>query len=152
MPTYVNFDVKDKCGRKMNLELLKNMGVKVTKHKTSILQLFDTHKHLDANTIYNALNTSDEHVSLATIYRVLSTFEAHGVIMKHNFNEDQAVYELANPNEHHDHLICTKCNKVIEFFDCKLERIQERIAKENNFKIVAHQLNLYGICQECTPA
>lgn len=134
----------------MSLYAVKNMGGKVTKHKLAILQLFELHKHLDANKIYALLSTGGEHVSLATIYRVLSTFESHGIIIKHNFNDDLAVYEIANPNEHHDHLICIKCSKVIEFFDEKLEKIQERIAKENRFKIVNHRLNLYGICEECS--
>ena len=103
----------------MNTDLVKTMGGKVTKHKLTILELFDMHKHLDANQIYALLNTTDEHISLATIYRVLSAFESSGVIIKNNFNNDQAVYELAKLNEHHDHLICIKCNRVVEFFDEK---------------------------------
>ncbi len=80
---------------------------------------------------------------------MLSAFESSGVIIKNNFNNDQSVYELADLNEHHDHIICVKCNKVVEFFDEELENIQERIAKENKFKIVNHRLNLYGVCHSC---
>lgn len=133
----------------MELQSLKDMGVKITKHKIVILQLFDLYKHLDAGQIHSLLRDQGTEISLATIYRVLSVFEMHNIITKHNFNEDQSIYELVKPNEHHDHLICVKCNKVIEFLDCKIERIQERIAKENNFRIVNHHLNLYGICGDC---
>ena len=133
----------------MNLQSLKNTGIKVTKHKTEVLQLFDLYKHLDASRIHLLLNDQDANISLATIYRVLSEFEANNIIVKHKFNEDQSIYELVKPNEHHDHLICIKCNKVIEFLDCKIERIQEKIAKKNKFKIVNHHLNLYGICEDC---
>ena len=80
---------------------------------------------------------------------MLSSFELNNIIAKNNFKGDQSTYELVNPEEHHDHLICTKCNKVIEFFNCKIEKIQEKIAEEHNFRIVTHHLNLYGFCSEC---
>ena len=133
----------------MDLQVLKNLGIKITKHKTVVLELFDVYKHLDASKIHTLLQTQGTDISLATIYRILSTFEAHTILEKHNFNEDQAIYELVKPNEHHDHLVCVKCNKVIEFFDSKIEHLQEVIAKENHFKIVNHHLNIYGICEDC---
>lgn len=136
----------------MDLQNLKNKGVKVTKHKIVILQLFDLYRHLDASHIHSLLKSQGTNISLATIYRVLSVFESNNIIVKHNFNEDQSIYELVRPNEHHDHLICIKCNKVIEFLDCKIERIQEKIARDNKFRIVNHHLNLYGVCEECENA
>ncbi|MCC2644255.1 MAG: hypothetical protein K0R49_192 [Burkholderiales bacterium] len=133
----------------MNLDIIQNKGLKLTKHKLAILKLFELHKHLDAHKINTLLNEEGNNVSAATIYRVLASFEKNGVVVRHNFNEDQAVYELADPNHHHDHLICTKCNKVIEFYNCQIELLQEEIAKKNSFKIINHHLNLYGICSEC---
>ena len=134
---------------KLNLEIIANKGIKLTKHKLAILKLFNNNKHLDANRINAMLREQGNSVSQATIYRVLSSFEAHNVIVRHTFNDELAVYELADPNEHHDHLICVKCNQVIEFFNCQIEKIQEQIAKSNNFIIVNHHLNLYGICFKC---
>lgn len=134
---------------KMNKKVVKNNNIKMTKHKLAILKLFENYKHLDASQIHNLLNKQEKNISLATIYRILSSFEKSGVIIKNNFHEDQAIYELANPNEHHDHLICTKCHKVIEFFNCQIEKIQTQIAMANNFIIINHHLNLYGICAEC---
>ncbi len=133
----------------MNKKLNVNTGSKVTKHKMAILKLFQTYKHLDATKIHALLNIHESSISIATIYRILSNFEASKVIVKHNFNEDQAVYELILPDEHHDHLICTKCHKVVEFFNKEIENIQEQIAKEKKFKIESHNLNLYGICEDC---
>lgn len=128
---------------------LKSIKGKTTKHKIAILQLFELHKHLDANQIYTILNSFSEKVSLATIYRVLSAFEAEGLILKNNFIHEHAVYEFANPAEHHDHLVCNKCNRVFEFFNDALEKLQEKIALEHEFKIVSHRLNIYGICKDC---
>ncbi|MCC2626120.1 MAG: hypothetical protein K0R14_1993 [Burkholderiales bacterium] len=133
----------------MNSDIIQNKGLKLTKHKLAILEAFKLHKHLDAHQINTILNKKGNVVSAATIYRVLASFEANGIIVRHNFKEDQAVYELADPSHHHDHLICTKCNKVIEFYNCQIEILQEEIAKKNKFEIINHHLNLYGICSDC---
>lgn len=133
----------------MNLPLIKSLGIKITKHKLAILKLFDIYKHLEANKIHSLLNKKNVKISLATIYRILASFEAKNIVIKHNFNDCQAIYELLNPGEHHDHLICIKCHKVIEFFDDDIEKIQNLIAKKNQFIIVNHCLNLYGVCSDC---
>lgn len=134
----------------MTIDAKKVITGKITKHKIAILELFELHRHLDANQILNILNQQDEKISLATIYRILMAFETEGLILKNNFTESLAVYELANPSDHHDHLICTKCNKVFEFFNEKLELLQNKIADDFKFKILSHRLNIYGICKDCS--
>ena len=57
-------------------------------------------------------------------------------------------FEIAN-KPHHDHLICTECGKIIEFENEKIEALQEKIAKENGFKLTEHLMQLYGVCPEC---
>lgn len=134
----------------MTTDAKKTIKGKITKHKISVLQLFELHKHLDANQIYNKLNQQNEKISLATIYRILSAFELDGLIIKNNFIDDLAVYEFANPSEHHDHLICTNCNKIIEFFNEELEMLQSAIALDFGFEILNHRLNIYGVCKDCS--
>lgn len=133
----------------MTTDAKKAIKGKITKHKIAVLQLFELYKHLDANQIYNRLNQQGEKISLATIYRILSAFELDGLIIKNNFINDLAVYEFANPAEHHDHLICNLCNRVFEFFNEELEQLQNKIAASFGFEIVSHRLNIYGICKEC---
>ncbi len=128
---------------------LKNSGIKVTQHKLAILKLFEQNKHLDATTIVDLLHTQQVDISLATVYRVLSSFETHKIINKHNFGSEHASYELNSTEEHHDHLICLKCGSVIEFVNQEIERLQKEIAKENNFHLVHHTLNIYGNCSNC---
>ncbi len=132
----------------MHSQYLKEIGIKLTKHKLSILQLFDLHKHLDANQIYLLLNELGNEISIATIYRILSVFETNGILVKHNFKDDQSTYELASV-QHHDHLICVKCHSVLEFYNEEIERMQEEIAKNSGFEIMNHSLNIYGICSAC---
>ena len=133
----------------MDIQQVREKGVKLTKHKLTILELFNLYKHLDASQIYTILINQGVNISLATIYRILTNFEHNEIIEKHNFNNEQATYELMNPNEHHDHLICIKCHKVVEFVNEKIEELQKEIAHTNEFNIMSHSLNIYGICGDC---
>jgi Fur family ferric uptake transcriptional regulator len=129
--------------------LAESKQIRLTKHKKIILELFRKHKHLDANQIYNLLNKQQIKISLSTIYRTLLSLEKHHIVIKHNFNINQLTYELNTVNEHHDHLLCVKCNQVIEFVNQEIERLQVKIAEQHNFKIINHQLNLFGVCHKC---
>lgn len=133
----------------MTLDDLKTKGIKLTRHKIAIWELFNTYKHLDANQIYNLLIQQNIAIGIATIYRILTNFEKYNIIDKHNFNNEQSTYELKITNHHHDHLICIKCNIVSEFCSEEIEKLQQEIAKKNQFKIVNHSLNIYGICDNC---
>ena len=98
--------------------------------------------------IYRVLIEQNEEVGVATIYRVLSQFEESGIVQKLNFENNQAVYELCGP-DHHDHLVCVKCNKIIEFQDEVIEKHQIEIAKKHGFDLTDHSLYLYGLCKDC---
>lgn len=128
---------------------LKDAGIKITQHKLAILALFSEHKHLDAFKILTIFQSENIDISLATIYRILASFEEHNIITKHNFGNEHANYELAVANEHHDHLICMGCGKVIEFVNQEIEELQLQIAKQNQFEVHNHTLNIYGFCVEC---
>jgi Fur family ferric uptake transcriptional regulator len=129
---------------------LKRAGLKVTAPRVKILQLLETagRRHLSAEEIYTTLRESNEDIGLATVYRVLTQFEAAGLVIKHHFEGGQAVFEL-DEGEHHDHMVCVKCNKVKEFVDPVIEERQIEIAKKMNFQITDHSLYIYGICQDC---
>ena len=131
------------------IKQLKDAGIKITQHKLAVLELFAEYKHLDAFQIAKIFQAKDIDISLATIYRILSSFEEHKIITKHNFGNEHANYELAISNEHHDHLICIDCGKVIEFVNQQIEELQLQIAKQNQFEVKSHTLNIYGFCSEC---
>lgn len=130
-------------------EWLQNRGIKVTPHKLAVLNVFSLYKHLNVNQISDSLKSNSVDISMATIYRILSSFERHNIIDKLNFGNDQAIYELKGACEHHDHLICTKCGNVTEFNHPQIEALQLEIARENNFQVLNHSLNIYGICVDC---
>ena len=134
----------------MDAEDLKSVGLKVTLPRLKILEVLEKspNHHLSAEDIYRTLMEQDEEVGIATIYRVLTQFEESGIINKLNFENNQAVYELSNV-EHHDHLVCVKCNIIIEFQDDVIERHQLQIANKYDFQLTDHSLYLYGLCKNC---
>jgi len=127
-----------------NIEL-KEAGLKITKPRIRILNILETsnQKHFSAEELFHILSQESESIGLATIYRVLTQFEAAGLVIRHNFEGGQAVFEL-DSGEHHDHIVDMKTGKIIEFHDEIIEKRQIEIAKEHGFKLVDHCLILYG--------
>lgn len=131
-------------------KFLKKAGLKVTTPRLKILEILgkSAEHHLSAEDICRSLIKQKQEVNFATIYRVLNQFEESGIVNKLNFENNISVYELSNV-EHHDHLICTNCNKIVEFIDDVIEKHQIDIAKKHQFKMTEHRLYLYGICKDC---
>ena len=100
-----------------------------------------------AEEVYQALHEEGEDVGLATVYRVLTQFEDAGLVIRHHFEGGHAVFEL-NEGRHHDHLVCVKSGRVIEFTDPVIEERQKAIAKEHGFKMTDHTLIIYGVSAE----
>src|SRR6056297_2853483 len=128
----------------MQKKELRNAGLKVTLPRLKILEILEANSqaHLSAEDIYRELLDSGEDIGLATVYRVLTQFEGAGLVTRHHFEGGQAVFEL-NEGEHHDHLVCVSCGKVVEFVDDVIEQHQKQIAKDNGFKITEHSLIIY---------
>lgn len=124
---------------------IKQAGLKITKPRIEILKLLETSEkqHFNAEEIYQELLAKEIKVGIATIYRVLTQFVTAGLIIKHNFEGDQCVFEL-DTGEHHDHMVDMKTGKIIEFHDEIIEQRQIEIAKEHGFDLMDHSLTLYG--------
>ena len=129
-----------------NLEL-KKAGIKVTLPRIKILEILQSpdNQHISAEDVYKILLDNNEEIGLATVYRVLNQFDDAGIITRHHFEAGKSVFEVSQ-KKHHDHLVCLKCGKVIEFEDDVIEQRQEDIAKEHNIKLTHHSLYLYGEC------
>ena len=134
----------------MDAEDFKSAGLKVTLPRLKILEVLEKsfNHHLTVEDIYRVLIEQNKEINVATIYRVLSQFEESGIVNKLNFENNQSVYELSNV-EHHDHLVCVKCNTIVEFQDDVIERHQLQIAKKYGFQLTDHSLYLYGLCKIC---
>ena len=131
-----------------NNETLKDAGLKVTHPRTKILDILQSNPdmHLSADEIHNKLVDHNESIGLATVYRVLTQLEVAGLIQKNQFSDNQSSYEIKK--QHHDHLICTKCGKIIEFMNDDLETLQEKISDKYQFRLDSHVMTLFGVCKD----
>ncbi len=123
---------------------MRNAGLKVTHPRMRILKLLEACDtcHLSAEDIYRRLLDEGEDIGLATVYRVLTQFEAAGLVLKHNFEGAQAVFEL-DRGEHHDHMIDMDSGEVIEFTSDEIEALQQKIVAEHGYVLEDHSLVLY---------
>ena len=126
---------------------LKTSGLKATLPRLRILELFEksTVRHLSAEEVYKLLQKDGTDTGLATVYRVLMQFEQAGLLIRHHFESDKAVFEL-NHGGHHDHLVCVQCGHVEEFYDAEIEKRQAEVAAARGFKIHDHSLHIYADC------
>ncbi|KIE90388.1 putative Ferric uptake regulation protein [Actinobacillus pleuropneumoniae] len=133
-----------------NAKLLKSVGLKVTEPRLTILALMQQHReqmqHFSAEDIYKFIRAGSD-IGLATVYRVLNQFEEVGILLRHNFDANKAVFEL-NVEQEHDHIICMDCGKVFEFKDPDIERRQREISEQHGMKLATHSLYLYAKCSD----
>ncbi|MBT5483702.1 MAG: ferric iron uptake transcriptional regulator [Gammaproteobacteria bacterium] len=129
---------------------LRKAGLKVTLPRVKIMQILESaeSRHMSAEDVYKALRDADEDVGLATVYRVLTQFEAAGLVTRHHFEGGHSIFEMT-PDDHHDHIVCTKCGQVEEFFDEIIEKQQKAAADKHGFTISDHSLYIYGLCANC---
>ena len=144
---------KDKLAYNQFLEKFKNIlkkaGLKFTKQREIIFfTLYKSSNHLTAEELYVLIKKQhpELNIGIATIYRTLALLEENNLISSIQLNNGKK-FEIAK--SHHDHLICTSCGKIVEFENDEIEKLQEKIAKENGFILTGHIMQLYGICEEC---
>ncbi|SMN11042.1 Ferric uptake regulation protein FUR [uncultured Candidatus Thioglobus sp.] len=130
----------------METEDLKKAGLRATLPRLRILEIMEEadQKHRSAEDIYKALIHLNVDIGLATVYRVLTQFEAAGLVIRHNFDSGHSVFEL-NSGAHHDHMVCLKTGKVIEFQNQQIEKLQEEIAEQYGYRLEEHSLVLYVV-------
>ena len=128
----------------MEAKDLKEAGLKATLPRIRILQILEEsdQRHLSAEDVYKVLLEGKEEVGLATVYRVLTQFESAGLVIRHHFDSGHSVFEL-NRGGHHDHMVCLKTGKVIEFKNEEIERLQREIADKHGYVLEEHSLVLY---------
>ncbi|HPI95134.1 MAG TPA: ferric iron uptake transcriptional regulator [Gammaproteobacteria bacterium] len=128
----------------MKGENIKEAGLKVTLPRLQVLEFLEKNvgKHFSADELFTQIRISSSEIGLATIYRVLNQFEEAGLVIKHLFENGQAVYEL-DTGEHHDHMVDVESGEVKEFYDEEIEALQEKLAKKYGYELVDHSMVLY---------
>ena len=130
-------------------EKCKEKGVRLTDQRKVIAKILSESKevygskdHPDVDELHKRVTAIDDKISIATVYRTVKLFEESGILMKHDFKDGKARYEL---NDDHNHLIDIKSGNIIEFTDEEIEKIQKRIAEKHGYKLVDSKLELYCV-------
>lgn len=125
--------------------------LKSTKQREIIADIFfNITVHISLDELLSKVRRRSPKVGYATVYRTMKLLVECGLAAERHFGDGQSRYEPVSGEGHHDHLICTECGKIIEFENQVIEDIQAEIAKENNFVVTNHKLELYGKCNGCS--
>lgn len=130
---------------------LKERGLKSTAQRDDIARVFfASTRHVSIDELYREVRKVSPRVGYATVYRTIKLLKECELAEEQHFGDGQTRYENAeSEEEHHDHLICENCGKIVEFNDDQLESLQEEIATGLGFVLARHRMELYGICRDC---
>lgn len=131
-------------------EELRERGYKLTEPRLAILDYLVKHNgHPVIQEIYEGIKRKYPGIGMATVYRTLDLFTAIGLVRVLTLKNSRLHYEINWPRDHHHHLICTACGRVIEFNNCNFKQVAAEIETVTHFTIEEHTLEAYGKCPQC---
>ncbi|HEY3876323.1 MAG TPA: transcriptional repressor [Candidatus Kapabacteria bacterium] len=105
--------------------------------------------HFDADNLFIYLKNNGSKVSRATVYKTLALLHECGLVSRYRFSQGHAQYEKTTDRPHHDHMVCTKCGKIVEFENSRVERLQDDACAQYGFSPMYHSFQIFGLCLEC---
>ena len=125
---------------------IQDRKLNTTAQREAIVELFlKTKDHISIDELLTRVRKRQPKVGYATVYRTLKLLVDSGLAIERQFGDGQARYEVVG--DHHDHLICMKCNLILEFEDDEIEQLQDKIASRlGGFTVLRHRHELYGLC------
>ena len=130
--------------------ILRQHGYKLTPQRRVVLSVIAlSREHLTPATIYERVCQEHPDVGLVTVYRTIEILTKLGLICEVHIGGNCRSYLMKRPSGHHHHLVCADCGAVIDFTDCDLSELEQRLCQETGFKIESHLLEFMGQCQDC---
>jgi Fur family ferric uptake transcriptional regulator len=131
-------------------KLFKQDYIDNFENRFKILKVFlQSERHLTIDELYQLLKNSGYDFDLDFVTETLSLMCRYGFASKNRFYNGQIRFEHRHLGQHHDHMICTKCSRIVEFTDNQLEGLQLQIATDHGFHMLQHKMEIYGICADC---
>lgn len=131
-------------------EYLKGRNLRLTPERRAVLEtMLKREGHFDAEELLQFVRRRNKAVSRATLYRTLDHLRGAGLVWMHRFGRGHALYEHVYGRQHHDHMICDRCQRVIEFTNDEIETLQEEVCLAHGFEATRHVMQIFGICSEC---
>jgi Fur family ferric uptake transcriptional regulator len=129
---------------------LRARGLSETYQRLAIAEAaFSTHAHFTADELLARARKREPHVGRVTVYRTLEVLVEAGLVEERQFRKDRILYEHMVGHPHHDHMVCIRCGRILEFESPAIEKEQEAAARRHGFEILHHSHTLFGHCRTC---
>ncbi len=139
-----------KLAERRIVAILRQHGYKLTPQRRAVMRTIASSRgHLTPTAIYEKVHQKYPNIGLVTIYRTLDILDQLGLICEVYAAGACRSYLVRRPSEHHHHLICSECGTVVDFTDCNLTELEQRLSQETGFEIKIHLLELLGRCKNC---
>ena len=131
-------------------DALHARALKSTSQRDDIARVFfANNRHISVEELYREVKQVNPGVGYATVYRTVRLLCECGLAAERHFHDGEARFENVEEEHHHDHLICERCGRIVEFANDAIERLQEQVAQKLGFTITRHKMELYGVCDDC---
>jgi Fur family transcriptional regulator, ferric uptake regulator len=127
---------------------LEDHNLKHTKQREAILEVFlEVEGHITGEELHRRVRRKYPGIGYTTVYRTMKLLCEAGLASERHFDDGVTRFEIEH--EHHDHLVCLRCGKIVEFECSMIESAQDRIVNEYGFRLLRHRHELYGHCPGC---
>ena len=143
----------DQVVREAFLKYLRDNRIKYTSARRWILDtVLAFHEHFEAEQLLCSLREHGHNVGKATVYRTLHLLVDCGILTETHFDVKQTYYERTFGQDPHDHMLCRRCGRIIEFAADEVVELRDRIARQHHFHVISHRLQISGLCWDCATA
>lgn len=132
---------------------LKQRGLRTTRERRIILShAFEHFGHFEAGDLLESLRRHGQRISRATVYRTIAQLVETGLLRRHDTADRRTFYEPCFGREHHEHMLCVRCGRILEFVQHEIERLQDEVCRAHGFRPLSHTLQIRGVCEACRDA